>query len=107
KRYGGSELILGVKNDGVAGVPGILRIHVESADGRVKLSGSLDPGHPHASMVRQGAFILPRELDGQRVKLNAELEIRGRRRPVEWACSARPLTVQLKSLSDKDWRKNV
>jgi hypothetical protein len=107
KRYGGSELILGVKNDGLAGVPGILRIHLESTDGRVKLSGSLDPGHPHAGMVRQCAFILSKELDGQKVKLTAELEIRGRSRPMEWACTERPLTVQLKSLNDKDWRKNV
>jgi len=107
KRYGGSELILGIKNDGIAGVPGILRIHVESTDGRVKLSGSLDAGHPYAGMVRQCAFVLPKELDGQKVKLTAELEMRGRRRQVEWAAAVRPLVVQLKPLTDKDWRKNV
>jgi len=35
KRYGTDEIIVAVSNDGVAGVPGVLRLHVESFDGKI------------------------------------------------------------------------
>ena len=37
----------GVANDGVAGVPGILRVPVESLDGKASIGGGLDPGRPY------------------------------------------------------------
>ena len=39
-------LIVGFANDGIAGVPGVLRVTVESADGKKLASGCLDPGYP-------------------------------------------------------------
>jgi len=52
-------------------------------------------------------------MDGQRVVLRGEIEGKaGVRRAIRWAC-AQPLnpdgslTIQLKSHSDKDWRKGV
>jgi hypothetical protein len=97
----------------VAGVPGALRVYVESLDGRVKVGGSLDAGHPHGGRLRQASFILPQGMDGQQLKLRAELETKGGlRRPIAWAC-AQPtnadgsLTVQLLKHDDKRWRKGV
>ena len=112
KRYDTMELILGVVNDGVAGVPGVLGIYAESLDGRVKVGGNLDAGQPHAGQMRQCSIILPKGMDGQQVNLRAELEVKGVRRPVRWACHERTnpdgsLTIGTKKNSDPDWKKGV
>ncbi len=113
KRYGTTELIVAFANNGVAGVPGVLRVWVETPDGKVKVGGGLDAGHPHGDRLRQASFVLPKGLEGTRVVLKAELETKGGvRRPVRWAC-AQPLnpdgslTVQLMSATDPRWRKGV
>ncbi len=113
KRYGTDELIVAFANDGVAGVTGVLRVYVESLDGKVKVGGSLDPGYPQAGRLRQASFILPKGMDGQQVKIRAEIETKaGVRHSVKWAC-AQPvgadgsLTVQLLKHDDKRWRKGV
>ena len=113
KRYGTSELVVAFANDGVAGVPGVLRVFVESADGRVRVGGGLDAGHPHAGRLRQASFLLPPGLEGQKLRLRAEVEMKGGvRRPVRWAC-AQPLdadgslAVELMRLDDPRWRKGI
>src|SRR3954471_2374831 len=86
KRHGGSELIVAISNRGVAGVPGVLWLQLESPDGRLQLRGTLDPGHPHGGGIRLGAFLLPREYSG-RFHLSAQLEVRPDvLRPVAWTC---------------------
>ena len=112
KRYDTMELILGIVNDGVAGVPGILGIYAETADGRVKVGGNLDAGQPIAGKLRQASIILPKDMDGQQIILRAEIEVKGVRRPVRWACHERTnpdgsLTIRLKKGSDPDWKKGV
>jgi hypothetical protein len=113
KRYGTNELIVAIANDGVAGVPGILRVFVESMDGKVNVGGSLDAGHPHGGKLRQASFILPKGMDGQKMKIRAELETKGGiRRPVRWASAQPPnsdgsLTIELLRADDKRWRKGV
>ena len=112
KRYDTMELILGIVNDGVAGVPGVLGIYAESPDGRVKIGGNLDPGQPHAGEMRQCSLIFPKGMDGQQIILRAELEVKGVRRPVRWACHERTnpdgsLTIRTKKGSDPDWKKGV
>jgi hypothetical protein len=113
KRYGTDELVVAFANDGVAGVPGVLRVYVESLDGKVKVGGSLDAGHPYGGKLRQASFVLPKGMGGQRMKIRAEIETKGGvRRPVRWA-SAQPvnpdgtLTIQLIGQDDKRWRKGV
>ncbi len=111
KRYGTSEVIVCVTNDGVAGVPGALRLTLESADGKFRTSGSLDAGHPHGGRIRQASFILPAGMEGQRLRLRAELETRGVRRPVSWACG-QPLeegavAFTLARLDAEGWRKGI
>ena len=113
KRYETDELIVAVANDGVAGIPGVLRVYIESPDAKVKAGGSLDAGHPYGGKLRQASFVLPKGMDGQKLKIRAEIETKGGiRRPVHWA-SAQPvnadgsLTIQLIRRDDKRWRKGV
>jgi hypothetical protein len=79
-------LIIGFANDGIAGVPGVLRVTVESQDGRVLKSGCLDPGYPLPGKIRQAQFVLPQGTKWQGLKLKAEIEVKGMRYPVRWAC---------------------
>jgi hypothetical protein len=112
KRYNTMELILGIVNDGVSGVPGVLGIYAESLDGKIKIGGNLDPGEPRPSQLRQASIILPQGMDGQQITLRAEIEVKGVRRPVRWACRQATnadgsITIRLKKGSDSDWRKGV
>jgi hypothetical protein len=112
KRYGSSEVIVCITNDGVAGVPGALRLSLESMDGKFHADGSLDAGHPFGGKIRQASFLLPKGMEGQRLKLRAEIETKGVRRGVNWACE-QPLEAdgglafELKTFDAKGWRKGV
>jgi hypothetical protein len=79
-------LILGMANDGLTGVPGILRISVTSADGKVIASGGLDPGYPLPGKIRQAHLPLPQGTNWEGLILKAEIEVKGMRRPVRWSC---------------------
>jgi hypothetical protein len=113
KRYGAYELIAGIANQGVAGVPGILRVALESPDGRFRTEGGLDAGHPHGGGVRQCAFLVPQEFAGQKLRLRASLEVRpGVRRPVRWAAEQPldgdgALVVELLRGDAPEWRKGI
>jgi len=111
KRQGTDELVLALANDGVAGVPGVLRVLAETMDGRMLAGGGIDAGHPHGARVRLASLRLPMGLGGQTVRLRAEIETRGVRRPVRWAC-AQPqegggLAVRLKRHDEPEWRKGI
>ena len=71
KRHGTAELIVAVSNRGVAGVPGVLWLQLQSPDGQLKLRGTLDPGHPHGGGIRLASFLLPKDFAGM-VHLSAE-----------------------------------
>src|SRR5580704_1205264 len=86
KDDGYTGLIIGFANDGIAGVPGILRVTVESQDGKVLQSGCLDAGYPLPGKIRQAQFVLPNVTDWKGLKLIAEIEVKGVRYPVRWAC---------------------
>lgn len=112
KRYGTYELIVAISNRGVAGVPGVLWLQLSSADGQMKLRGTLDPGQPVGGGIRLGSFLLPKGFEGA-VRLSAELELRpGVLKPVAWACE-QPLnqdgsiTIDLIKKDDPHWRKGV
>jgi len=83
---GYSGLIVGFANDGIAGVPGVLRVTVENEDGKNLCSGCLDAGYPLPGKIRQAQFVLPRQTKWQGLKLKAEIEVKGMRYPVRWAC---------------------
>jgi hypothetical protein len=79
-------LILGMVNDGIAGVPGALRIYLGDRDKTFETGGSLDPGYPLPGKVRQVKIPVPKNTDWQGLRLRAELEVKGQRYPVRWAC---------------------
>ena len=79
-------LIIAFANDGIAGVPGVLRVTVKSADGKVLKSGCLDAGYPVPGKLRQAQFVLPQGTKFEGLKLHAEIEVKGMRYPVQWAC---------------------
>jgi len=79
-------LILGLVNDGIAGVPGALRVYIQNDNETLNVGGSLDPGHPLPGKVRQAQFILPKGTAWEGLKVRAELEVKGMRYPVQWAC---------------------
>jgi hypothetical protein len=78
--------VVGLANNGVAGVPGVLRLTVFSEDGAVHVSGCVDPGYPKPSGIRQAMLMLPQGTAWSGLRLKAELEVKGVRYPVNWAC---------------------
>ncbi|AXC12648.1 hypothetical protein ACPOL_3359 [Acidisarcina polymorpha] len=83
---GNVGLIVGFANDGIAGVPGVLRVTVEGDDGKKLASGCLDAGYPLPGKIRQAQFVLPAGTKWQGAKLKAEIEVKGMSYPVRWAC---------------------
>jgi hypothetical protein len=79
-------IIIGFANDGIAGVPGVLRVTVESQEGKVLQSGCLDAGYPHPGKIRQAQFVLPKGTKFDGLRLRAEIEVKGVRYPVQWTC---------------------
>ncbi len=88
----GNHIIFGMVNDGIAGVPGVLRLTLFTDDGTVNVSGCLDPGYPKPQGVRQAMMTLPKGFDWNcgALKLKAELEVKGVCYPVPFGC-AQPL----------------
>jgi hypothetical protein len=86
KREGTPGLVIGLANNGVTGVPGVLRLTVFSENGAVNISGCVDPGYPKPTGIRQAMLMLPPATDWRGLRLKAELEVKGVRHPVAWAC---------------------
>ncbi|MEC7771763.1 MAG: hypothetical protein VX798_11305 [Bacteroidota bacterium] len=87
EKEGYPGLVLGMVNDGLASVPGALRINVSDMEKSFLVSGSLDPGYPLPGKVRQAIIMLPKDTQWEGLRLTAEIEIKGVRRPVSWACA--------------------
>jgi hypothetical protein len=79
-------LIMGFANDGIAGIPGVLRVTVGTPDGKQLVSGCLDAGYPLPGKIRQAQFVLPKGTKWEGLHLTAEIEVKGMRYPVRWAC---------------------
>jgi len=79
-------LIVGFVNDGIAGVPGALRINVLSPAGQELSTGCLDPGYPLPGRVRQALLPLPKGTAWKGLRLKGEIEVKGQRWPIRWAC---------------------
>jgi len=79
-------LVIGFVNDGIAGVPGVLEVVVERADGTVLAYGDLDAGYPLPGKVRQALFLLPTGTVWEGLRLKAYIHVKGMKYPVCWAC---------------------
>lgn len=85
-RDGAPGLVVGLANDGIAPVPGVLRLTVFSDDNKVRVSGCIDAGYPKPDKVHQAMLQLPSGVQYEGLKLKAELEVKGVRHTVRWAC---------------------
>jgi hypothetical protein len=79
-------LIVGFAKDGIAAVPGPLHVSVVSADGKINVAGCLDAGYPLPGKVRRAKFAVPKGTKWQGLRLKAEIEVKGQRYRVRWAC---------------------
>lgn len=75
---GAQHLIFGMVNDGIAGVPGAIRLTIYNTDGTVYDSGCLDAGYPKPQGVRQCMLNLPAGTDWNSgsIRLKAELLVK-------------------------------
>jgi hypothetical protein len=86
QRDGANGLVLGLVNDGIAPVPGVLRLTGFSEDNKFRVSGCVDAGYPKPIGVHQAMLMLPAGVPWEGLRLKAELEVKGVRYPVRWAC---------------------
>ncbi len=86
ERDDASGVVVGLANDGVAGVPGVLRLTLVDEAGVVKASGCVDPGYPKPMGIRQVMLLWPGRKDWAGLRLKAEIEVKGMRYPLRWAC---------------------
>jgi hypothetical protein len=86
QRDSAQGLVVGLANDGIAGVPGVLRLTIVNPDNKVLSSGCIDPGCPKPIGVHQAMLMLPQGVQWEGLLLKAELEVKGVTHPVRWAC---------------------
>ena len=85
---GRDGLIFGMVNDGVACVPGIIRLTLFNDRNPCLVTGCLDAGYPMTRGVCQAAMVLPEGVAWDSgVKVKAELECKGVRYPIPFACA--------------------
>jgi len=89
KRDGVPGLVVGLANDGIAAVPGVLRLSVLNKEDKVLVSGCVDPGYPKPTGIHQAMLTLPAGSQWEGLRLRAELEVKGVRYPLRWACRQR------------------
>jgi hypothetical protein len=79
-------LLLGLVNDGIAGVPGMLRLTLYDEQDHILAGGTLDAGYPIPHKVRQARLVLPAGIGWDGTRLKAELLVKGVSHAVRWAC---------------------
>ena len=112
KRYGTNEVVVCVSNRGVAGVPGVLWLQIDSPDKQVQHARRAGCRTSLWRSTSRSFILLPKGYLGK-VNLSAQLEIRpGVKKPIAWACEQSvnddgSITIELKSENDHGWRKGV
>ena len=81
-----SGLIVGLSNDGISGVPGVVRLSLLDQAGSVLATTILDAGHPIPHQVRLVQLELPSGVGWEGTRLKAELIVKGVIHPIHWAC---------------------
>ena len=87
--YGESQqmgLILGLANDGISGVPGVVRLVLLDQNGQALAAAALEPGHPLPHQVRLVRLELPAGVGWEGTRLKAELIVKGVHHRLRWAC---------------------
>jgi hypothetical protein len=79
-------LIVGLANDGISGVPGVVRLSLLDQSGTLIAESSLDAGQPIPHQVRLTRLELPAGTAWEGTSLKAELIVKGVHHPIRWAC---------------------
>jgi hypothetical protein len=79
-------LIVGLSNDGISGIPGMIRLILLNQSGNPISSTTLDAGHPIPHQVRLARLELPAGIGWEGTRLKAELIVKGISHPIHWAC---------------------
>jgi hypothetical protein len=79
-------LIIGLANDGISGVPGVVRLLLLDQNGNLVSESILDAGHPTPHQVRLARLELPAGLGWKGTRLKGELIVKGVHHPLRWAC---------------------
>jgi hypothetical protein len=90
--YGHSShagLIVGLANDGISGVPGVVRLTLLDSNGRPISESTLEAGHPIPHRVRLAPLELPSGVGWEGTRLKAELIVKGVHHPIRWASRER------------------
>lgn len=87
--YGESDpagLIVGLANDGISGVPGVVRLTLLDTNARSLVESTLEAGQPIPHQVRLVSLELPPATGWEGMRLKAELIVKGVSHPIRWAC---------------------
>jgi hypothetical protein len=81
-----SGVIVGLSNDGISGVPGVVRLSLLDQNGSILAASTLDAGHPIPHQVKLLQLELPSGAGWEGMYLKAELIVKGVVHPIRWAC---------------------
>ena len=81
-----TTLIVALSNDGISGVPGILRLSLLDQHGSPISESTLEAGHPTPHQVRLVHLKLRPGISWEGTRLKAELIVKGVSRSLRWAC---------------------
>ena len=79
-------LIVGISNDGISGIPGMIRLTLLDQSSNPISNATLEAGHPIPHQVRLARLELPAGFGWEGTRLKAELIVKGMSHPVRWAC---------------------
>lgn len=81
-----SGLIVALSNDGISGIPGILRLTLLDQSGHPIAESTLEAGHPTPHQVRLVHLKLRPGIGWEGTRLKAEIMVKGAGHPIRWAC---------------------
>ncbi len=81
-----SGVIVGLSNDGISGVPGVIRVSLLDQNGSMLAASTLDAGHPIPHQVKLLQLELPAGAGWEGMYLKAELIVKSVVHPLRWAC---------------------
>jgi hypothetical protein len=79
-------LIVGLANDGISGIPGVVRLLLLDQKDEVLSEAALEPGQPLPHQVRLVRMEMPADVRWEGTRLKAELIVKGVHHPLVWAC---------------------
>ncbi len=79
-------LIVGLSNDGISGVPGMVRLTLLDQSQRPIAESMLEAGYPTPHQVRLVHLKLDPGIGWEGMRLKGEIIVKGVNRPIRWAC---------------------